>query len=516
VAVLIDNSQPESPRRIMTMKAQNDLSERLDFLEIDQKTRSTLAELRPSIKEVLGGALDKFYAKVTKTGKIASHFRDGAHMNGAKNAQIGHWDKVAGGNFDENYVKGVTAVGKAHARIGLEPRWYIGGYSMLVGELLAGVLVKHWPFPFGRQHAVTLGEKLRAVVKAAMLDMDYSISVYLDELESKRVALEEERARFAADQAIAMEHLRRGLESLAQGDFEARMTTELPENFKEMAGFYNDTVDRLNVSFAAIRRASEGILTGTDAIAHASRELASRTTRQASGVQESSTALQQLSVSVSQTAANAERASHAVRDTQQQAKTSGAVVSQAVTAMGAIERSSTEISKIIGVIDEIAFQTNLLALNAGVEAARAGDAGKGFAVVAQEVRQLAQRSADAAKEIKQLISQSSDQVKEGVGLVTSTGEALNDIITRIDAIDTFVSDIATAAKDQAIGLIEVNQATRNMDLLTHENSDMVERTSDETRRLRGEVASLVGQLSQIRTRSDAAPQTRRGSERRAA
>ena len=501
----------------MTTKAQNDLSERLEFLEIDQKTRSNLAELRPSIRELMSGALDKFYAKVTKTGKIAGHFRDGAHMNGAKSAQIGHWDKVASGQFDGNYVRGITAVGKAHARIGLEPRWYIGGYSMLVGELLAGILVKHWPFPFGRQHAVSLGEKLRSVVKAAMLDMDYAISVYLEELDARRRALEEERARFEADQAIAMEHLRRGLEALAQGDFEARMTTDLPDNFKDMAGHYNETVDRLNTSFAAIRRASEVILTGTDAIAHASDELASRTTRQASGVQQSSTALQQLSVSVSQTAANAERASHAVRDTQQQAKTSGTVVSQAVSAMDAIEKSSTEISKIIGVIDEIAFQTNLLALNAGVEAARAGDAGKGFAVVAQEVRQLAQRSADAAKEIKQLISQSSTQVKEGVGLVTGTGEVLGDIITRIDEIDTFVSDIAAAAKDQAIGLNEVNQATRNMDLLTHENSGMVERTSDETRRLRSEVAALVEQLSKIRTRVDqAGSPTRRAPDRRAA
>ena len=483
----------------MSESADKSLTERLEFIELDEKTCSTLHSLRPTLAEILGGALDKFYAKVASTPQLSKFFRDKSHMGAAKKAQEGHWDRVSSGTFTAEYVKGVTAIGKAHARIGLEPRWYIGGYSVLVTELVAGVLVKHWPFPFGKHHATALAEKLGALIKASMLDMDYSISVYLDALEEKRHELQKEGERYEADQRIAMEHLRQGLEALARGDFESRMSADLPDNFKQMAIDYNETVARLNQSFASIRKASEEILDGTDTIARTSDELALRTSKQAAGVQESSTALQQLSVSVSQTAANAERASSAVRDTQQQARTSGEVVTRAVSAMAEIEKSSTEISKIIGVIDEIAFQTNLLALNAGVEAARAGDAGKGFAVVAQEVRQLAQRSADAAKEIKRLISQSSNQVSEGVGLVSNTGTALSDIITRIDTINAFVSEIAAAAKDQATGLSEVNQATRSMDTLTQENSSMVEQTSEETRRLRNEVAGLVDLLGRLNT-----------------
>ncbi|RDJ15898.1 globin-coupled sensor protein [Rhizobium grahamii] len=485
------------------------LKQRLDFIELDDAARTALREMRPAISELLGGALDKFYAKLAKTSEVASFFADKAHMGHAKKRQEDHWANLAGGNFDESYVKGVVAVGKTHARIGLEPRWYIGGYALLMSELVKGLMAKQWPSMFGRQQGKVLAEKLAAVIKAAMLDMDYSISVYLETLEEKRRTLEAERAKAEQDQAIALDHLRRGLEALSNGDLEATLPPDLPGNFKAMADDYNRAVAALRTSFVSVRATSGEILRGTDVIAKASDDLALRTAQQAAGVEESSAALQQLSVSVGQTAANAEKASGAVRETQQKAKNSGELVTSAVSAMAGIEKSSTEISKIIGVIDEIAFQTNLLALNAGVEAARAGDAGKGFAVVAQEVRQLAQRTADAAKEIKNLISESSTQVNEGVDIVSSTGEALNDMINRIDIINRFVADIAAAARDQATGVNEVSIAIRNMDTITQQNSGMVENTSAETRHLRGEVDKLVALLQRFRTgaehRSMAAP-----------
>jgi len=488
-----------------SQQPENGLKQRLDFIELDDSARQSLRQMRPAISELLSGALDKFYGKLARTPSVASFFADKSHMNHAKTRQEAHWANLAGGNFDEAYVKGVVAVGKTHARIGLEPRWYIGGYALLMSDLIKGLMAKEWPSRFGRDKGKLLAEKLTAVVKAAMLDMDYSISVYLEALEERRLKLEEERHKAEADQAMALSHLRRGLEALSKGDLEATLPDNLPGNFKEMGDDYNRAVAALRASFASVRATSGEILRGTDVIAKGSDDLALRTAQQAAGVEESSAALQQLSVSVGQTASNAEKASAAVRETQQKAKNSGELVTSAVSAMAGIERSSSEITKIIGVIDDIAFQTNLLALNAGVEAARAGEAGKGFAVVAQEVRQLAQRSADAAKEIKKLISESSAQVNQGVDIVSSTGESLSDMINRIDIINSFVADIAAAARDQATGVNEVSVAIRNMDTITQQNSGMVERTSSETRRLRSEVEGLVGLLERFRIDSASRP-----------
>jgi methyl-accepting chemotaxis protein len=183
------------------------------------------------------------------------------------------------------------------------------------------------------------------------------------------------------------------------------------------------------------------------------------------------------------------------------AKKSAIVVREAVEAMDAIAKSASQISQIIGVIDEIAFQTNLLALNAGVEAARAGDAGRGFAVVASEVRALAQRSADAAKQIKGLISASTTQVDHGVKLVAETGKSLERIMAQVTDVNNVITEIASGAREQATGLDEINAAINQMDQVTQQNAAMVGETTAASRALSEETAELSNLIGQFQVGS---------------
>ncbi|WP_244654666.1 methyl-accepting chemotaxis protein, partial [Rhizobium wenxiniae] len=197
---------------------------------------------------------------------------------------------------------------------------------------------------------------------------------------------------------------------------------------------------------------------GSAEIRSAADDLAKRTEQQAASVEETAAALEEITTTVKDAARRATEAGSLVTRTRQGAEKSGEVVRSAVKAMEEIERSSGEIGNIIGVIDDIAFQTNLLALNAGVEAARAGEAGKGFAVVAQEVRELAQRSANAAKEIKTLITASNHQVQNGVHLVGETGKALEMIVAEVQEINRHVAAIVESAQEQSSGLQQINTA----------------------------------------------------------
>ena len=319
----------------------------------------------------------------------------------------------------------------------------------------------------------------------------------------------EEKARAAEELAMVLQQLGAALRNLASGDLTTKLQDRFPDAYVQLRDDFNEAIDSLKETMLSIVSTTHAIHSGTGEIATASDDLSRRTEQQAASLQETAAALEEITATVKKTAEGATHARDVVSDAKADAETSGMVVRQAMEAMSAIEKSSTQISQIIGVIDEIAFQTNLLALNAGVEAARAGDAGRGFAVVASEVRALAQRSAGAAKEIKALISGSTAQVDQGVDLVTKTGTALERIVTQVAEITNIISAIAASAQEQSIGLNEVNTAVNQMDQVTQQNAAMVEETTAAAHSLSQETDDLSRLISRFQIGENATVATSR-------
>lgn len=471
--------------------AQTKLHERLDFVGLDAKQRQALSSLSSVISGSLGQALDVFYAKARVHPETARFFSNEAHIQHAKGRQVRHWDTIASAKFDDTYVDAVTAIGRTHARLGLEPRWYIGGYALILERIIRTVVDSELPGILSRSKRDKVGNGISAVVKAALVDMDYAISVYLDVLEQERAKAEEEQLRLKQDQDVALSALDRALETLASGNLTCPLRENVASNFQTLKDNYNSSLSSLNSAISEIYQAVELVSAQSHEISAATNDMARRTEKQATALEETAAALEEISTISRQAQDRTLEIQGLVRRSAMEALDSGTVVEEAIKAMSQIESSSKEMTEIISVIDEIAFQTNLLALNAGVEAARAGDQGKGFAVVAQEVRELAQRSAKAAKEISTLIGKSSEDVVRGVGLVNRTGIALKSIGHQVQAIDEHMASITKSSQEQSTGIAEINAAVGHMDNITQQNAAMVEESSAATAKLSAEATKLA-------------------------
>jgi methyl-accepting chemotaxis protein len=352
--------------------------------------------------------------------------------------------------------------------------------------------------------------------------------------EAERSRSENERHESVALQRQIVSIVGAGLSELSQGNLGHRITDEFPGEYGKLKQDFNAALASLEEAIKTMNLSVVNIGSGTSEISGSASDLAKRTEQQAASLEETAAALNELTAQVNSSAENARTAADSVNLACEDAEKSGEVVQKAIASMNGIAQSSTEVSRIIGVIDEIAFQTNLLALNAGVEAARAGEAGKGFAVVAQEVRELAQRSANAAKEIKTLINTSAVQVKEGVDLVGRAGDTLHKISEQVMGINGLIRQISASASEQAIGLKEVNQAMNQMDQVTQQNAAMVEETTaasvtlnDEAQTLKalvlrfrvsgqGNASALRAAAQQMRAPAPAASSYRAPAPRRAA
>ncbi|MDP9835974.1 methyl-accepting chemotaxis protein [Neorhizobium huautlense] len=320
--------------------------------------------------------------------------------------------------------------------------------------------------------------------------------------EKERIEREKQKAQEAADVQFAVDSLASGLAKLSDGDVAYRISQPFTQSLDSVRGNFNQSAEKLQMALVQVSQNARGIDAGTNEIKAAADDLAKRTEQQAAAVEQTAAALEEITTTVKDSTRRAQEAGSLVSRTRQEAEHSGEVVRRAVIAMERIEKSSSEIGNIIGVIDDIAFQTNLLALNAGVEAARAGEAGKGFAVVAQEVRELAQRSANAAKEIKTLITTSNEQVQEGVDLVGATGTALEKIVVEVQEINRHVAAIVESAHEQSSGLQQINTAVNQMDQDTQKNAAMVEESTAASHGLAREVASLNQLLGQFKLGSE--------------
>ncbi len=291
--------------------------------------------------------------------------------------------------------------------------------------------------------------------------------------------------------ARSLDDVVRFLAALAGGDLSCRITGAHQGMFARIQGDANRTAERLGGIVTSIVDAATTISTAAGEISAGSADLAERTEQQASSLEQTAASMEELGATVRSNADNAQRANRMASDARTRAESGGDVAGSAVGAMRRIEGSSRKITDIIGVIDEIAFQTNLLALNAAVEAARAGDAGRGFAVVAQEVRNLAQRSAQASKEIKSLILDSDSQVHDGVALVQKAGNALDGIVGSVKEVAVLIAGMATASAEQASALDEINSAVAQMDEMTQKNAALVEETTAAAHQLAEQAHTLT-------------------------
>ncbi len=432
-----------------------DVATRLRFMRIDDHTRSLLREFWKSLEPELPAILDSFYDHVTREPNLAKLL--GSQVPRLKGAQRGHWGRLFDGRFDESYLQSVKQIGMVHNKIGLEPRWYIGGYLFVLNRLV-GIAVKSC-----RWNARRLPQLMCAINAAVMLDMDIAISVYQEALLAER-----QQRQQRVDVAV-----------------------------KEFDGKMSSVLATMKTSAASMQSVAQALASNVE-----------ETSRQSLAV---SAASEEASVNVQTVASAAEELSSSIGEISRQVTESSRIASKAVDeaqstnqVIRALHDATQKVGEVVKLISDIAGQTNLLALNATIESARAGEAGKGFAVVAAEVKNLANQTAKATDDISAQIANIQEATKNAVGAIEGIGTTITEINHIATAIASAVEQQGAATKEiarnvqqAAAGTGEVSANIAGVNQAAAETGHGASTVLSSAQKLAGEADMLSGEVEKF-------------------
>ncbi len=386
--------------------ASSTIEQRIAFNGLNTEMIEALRHSKQFVLGVLPSILDVFYDQVGECAETARFFRNRDHMMHAKRMQLMHWGIILDGRFDDAYETSVTKIGEVHNKLGLEPRWYIGGYNALVSNLIAAISMKMPKRRLDFKHHQRVVTLQQAIVRAAMLDMDIAISVYIE-------AGHRDRKRELAKLATDFETAIGGVVSVV-----ASAATELEASAQSLRG----ATELTSTESSTAATTSSDSITSVNAVAAAAEQLSS--------------SISEISRRVSESAAIAHRAAESA--------------DHASKKIDQLSTAGQKIGAIVDLITNIASQTNLLALNATIEAARAGEAGRGFAVVASEVKGLAEQTAKATAEIAAQVSDIQTSTEDSV-------RAITEITSVIRSMTEVSTAIASAVEEQSAATGEISR-----------------------------------------------------------
>ncbi|MFT9385813.1 MAG: protoglobin domain-containing protein [Acetobacter sp.] len=496
-------SAPDTDRNML-----QSIAERLSFLKIGKKERATLQHMRTEMADILEASLNDFYAQVKQTPQVAHFFKDAAHMRTAQSRQSVHWNMIFSGKFDEQYLQAVTQIGGMHAKIGLEPRWYLAGYGLLLDgmirrlverELASHTGARRSLFSRGNAGSATgddsdlarqLGDKLGTLVKAALLDMDLAISTYLDKLE--------EASRKAEREQAALEEIAHALEKIASGDLAASLDRSVAEKSPMLANVFSKLKTGLGGIVSEIRRASGLVKDSAASISKSNSRILSQNEAQAGSIRRITDATASLETSISDVAGQTNAVESAVRKCVAAASRGDKNILSVRETMSDIRIAGETISELVGTIQGIAIQTNLLALNANVEASRAGTAGRGFSVVATAIRELSSKTTEAAKQIAASAQRSETIIKNGDTAVRQMATALSEISGSLSVVSNAVSRINKEMGSQEASVRSTHSEAAGLNDLSEKTSSMTKHASNDCEALTQRSDTMVKVVSNFR------------------